>query len=109
MAAHTATQINAFFARYPAFPYDPTSPVMTEFNRLRTFSNWATGSRLEQRARRGLQDAMILQFNDFFGTDVNDIRSWHNLCQVLDIVPVPEGLTACKKVCSSKFRILQLD
>lgn len=109
MSARTATQINAFFARYSTFPYDPTTPVMTEFNRLCKFSNWVAGSRPEQKARGNLRDAMILQFNDFFGTDVNDIQSWHNLCQVLDIVPVPEGLDACKKVRSLISRIIQLD
>jgi len=99
----TATHIDEFFARYTDFPYNPATPVITEFNRLSKFFKWTAKSSEKRAARRAFRNAMVMQFNDFFGTDVNDIRSWHNLCQVLNIVPVPEGLGACKKAVKAVY------
>lgn len=55
-------------------------------------------------ARQGLKDAMVQQFNSFYGTDANDIGSWYKLCQVLKISPIPEGLEACREVQFGRFR-----
>lgn len=94
----TATHIDAFFSQYPTFHYNPSASITTEFNRLCGFFKWSSSQRTV--AREAFRHATALQFNEFFGTDVNDIQTWRNLCQILDIVPVPEELPACKKVFS---------
>jgi hypothetical protein len=41
---------------------------------------------------------MTQQFNSLYGTDVDNISSWENLCRVLEIVPIPDELEACRDV-----------
>lgn len=42
--------------------------------------------------------AMVLEFNDLYGTDENDITCWWGLCKVLGVNPLPDTLNECKKV-----------
>jgi len=44
------------------------------------------------------KDAMVLQFNNIYRTNVDDIGTWQKLCQILGIVPMPEGLKECRDV-----------
>ncbi|KDQ53373.1 hypothetical protein JAAARDRAFT_137311 [Jaapia argillacea MUCL 33604] len=44
------------------------------------------------RARRELKIALTKQFNTIYASDVNSLHSWGQLCQILEIVPVPETL-----------------
>jgi hypothetical protein len=50
------------------------------------------------RERAYLHDALVLQFNLLFGTDEEDLRLWHNICNVLQISPVPESIASCREV-----------
>lgn len=93
-----AVHINAFFAHYPTFQYNTTTPVTREFRRMCTFFHWGGNSTQRKDARESLGTAMVLQFNAFYGTDIHDINSWQNLCQVLEIDPIPDSITACRKV-----------
>ena len=49
-------------------------------------------------AREKLGDALTKQFNNVYGTDVNDIANWQLLCRVLGISPVSEDLDECRHV-----------
>ena len=49
-------------------------------------------------ARQAFNDAMAKQFNSIYGTDLNDISAWKNLCRVLRIIPIPKGLEECQEV-----------
>jgi hypothetical protein len=51
-----------------------------------------------REARRNFKSAMVQQFNDLYGTDQNDLESWKNLCCVLNIDPVPDGMKECREV-----------
>jgi hypothetical protein len=51
------------------------------------------------KAWMDFRDALVLEFNEIYGTDENDLRSWQALCRVLSIVPVPAMLNECRKVC----------
>jgi len=71
---------------------------MLEFYRLSDQYHWDRDDLEKKEAREHLAVAMAKQFNDIYGTDVNDVNSWRKLCQVLAIDPIPEGLKACRKV-----------
>ncbi|KAG5652140.1 hypothetical protein H0H81_006159 [Sphagnurus paluster] len=43
------------------------------------------------------KDTLVQAFNTIYGTDENDLASWQNLCSILHIAPMPEGLTACRE------------
>jgi hypothetical protein len=71
---------------------------MAEFYRLCNFFGWKKEDADRQEARDLHMDAMTLQFNYIYGTDVKDIACWWRLCEDLEITPHPEGLSACRKV-----------
>jgi hypothetical protein len=49
-------------------------------------------------AREAFNDAIAKQFNSIYGTDLEDISSWKNLCRALGIIPIPKGLQECRDV-----------
>lgn len=51
-----------------------------------------------QKAREGFKDTLTLQFNDIYGTDVNDLAAWQKLCTVLNLPDIPNELEACREV-----------
>jgi hypothetical protein len=97
--------MDEFFDRYPDFDYDPSEPAMTEFYRMCAYFGWNRGNSERETARDLHRDAMVLQFNHIYGTDVNDIASWWKLCEDLEIDPLPQGLDECRAVsCSQTTR-----
>ena len=71
---------------------------MEQFYSMCDFFGWEKGDTERDTARESLKDAVTMQFNSIYGTDVNDLKTWRNLCQVLGIDPIPEGLKACRDV-----------
>ena len=59
---------------------------------------WDTEDYEMREARRNFKSAIVQQFNGLYGTDVNDLNAWQELCHVLDIEPVPESLEGCREV-----------
>ncbi|KDQ18857.1 hypothetical protein BOTBODRAFT_28344 [Botryobasidium botryosum FD-172 SS1] len=92
------THFDEYFAQYKGFTYDPSESIMLEFYRLCDHYRWDKENPKRKKARERLAVAMAKQFNDIYGTDVNDVNSWRKLCQVLAIDPIPEGLKACRKI-----------
>ncbi|KAL6149587.1 hypothetical protein ACJBU6_11131 [Exserohilum turcicum] len=90
--------ISAFFTKYPNFPYDPKRDVAEEFYRMCDFFAWDKDDVEREEARRGFKDAMVIQFNSLYGTDVANIENWHKLCIALYIEPLPETIHDCKEV-----------
>jgi hypothetical protein len=88
--------IAKFFAGYPRFHYHPSSPVWKQFYRMAGLLKWDKDT--TDGARQKLQDALTLQFNSMYGTDVEDIKNWQLLCHVLGIAPVSENLDECRHV-----------
>lgn len=97
-----AVHINSFYAEYPTFDYNPAAGITSEFRRLCAFQHWTKKSFQRLDARSDLQLALVLQFNAFYGTNVEDVQSWRNLCQVLKVDPIPNDIVACRKVCGSR-------
>ncbi|KAG5651216.1 hypothetical protein H0H81_009465, partial [Sphagnurus paluster] len=77
------------------FVYDPTEPAWDEFYRLSDMLEWDRDMKSIQR--NVFKDALVQAFNAIYGTDENDMASWQNLCSVLHVTPMPEGLTACRE------------
>ena len=68
-----------------------------EFYRLCDESGWGKDHPDKKTAHKAFKDAIVKQFNVVYGTDVNDLGNWQNLCHVVRINPVPEGLEACRE------------
>ncbi|CAE6387535.1 unnamed protein product [Rhizoctonia solani] len=97
------THIEAFFAKYPGFEYDPTKPCMDEFKRLNQWARWKKKSNEFEEARKGMNEALTEQFNAIYGKDPGDIVAWRNLCSVLDLAEIPTEISACKRLIKSLY------
>jgi hypothetical protein len=93
-----ADYIATFFAEYPTFDYDSSAEMWTEFDRMCDAFRWDSDDYEMREARRKFKSAMVQQFNILYGTDVEDLNSWKNLCGILNIVPVPADLKKCREV-----------
>ncbi|GBE78594.1 hypothetical protein SCP_0114830 [Sparassis crispa] len=100
------TELDAFFAKYPTFDYDPSAPVTVELRRMCKFFQWPKKKRREPKldkheerlaAEEGFRKALVGQFNSLFGKKVDKLQNWQRLCQLLQIDPIPIGLEACRK------------
>ncbi|KDQ18856.1 hypothetical protein BOTBODRAFT_170847 [Botryobasidium botryosum FD-172 SS1] len=90
------THLDDFFAKYPTFPYNPSKPVVPEFFRMSRFLGWKRSDEEQEEAHELFKVAMVMQFNDTYGTNVKRVTSWRKLCEVLGISPIPEGRVACQ-------------
>jgi hypothetical protein len=94
----SANHLNSFFAQYPAFDYDQTSSSSEEFYRLCDFLDWDRDDPEREEAHDNFKTALVQQFNNLYGTEVDDIESWRGLSLAMDIVPLPDDLNEAKKV-----------
>lgn len=94
--------VKEFFAAYPKFIFDEEHGAINEWRRLCLEVLEVDPDNKKEfvvrEGKRQLNTALVRQFNTRFGTDKNDIASWHALCHVLDI-PAPNSLEACREVC----------
>ncbi|KAN0082971.1 hypothetical protein V8E55_008766 [Tylopilus felleus] len=94
----SSSPLEAFFANYSSeFRYNPTASASWEFYRLCDELGWDKEDSSRKEAHQNFKDALVQQFNVFYGTDVNDLKSWQNLCYVVRIDPIPEDLHACRE------------
>jgi len=64
------------------------------------------GKEKQDDARGGLRDALTMQFNSTYGTDIDDIDNWQNLCRVLGISPISKDLDECRHVRSAITNVM---
>ncbi|KAN0082972.1 hypothetical protein V8E55_008767 [Tylopilus felleus] len=90
--------LEAFFANYSSeFRYNTTASASREFYRLCDKFGWDKEDPSRKKAHQNFKVALVRQFNNFYGTDVNDFKSWQNLCSIVRIDPIPEDLHACRE------------
>ncbi|KAF8545643.1 hypothetical protein OG21DRAFT_1398628, partial [Imleria badia] len=76
--------LEAFFANYaPRFQYNARASASLEFERLCNEFDWHKEDPRRKTAYRKFKAALVEQFNFLYGTDVNDIGAWQNLCHVV--------------------------
>ncbi|KAK0477236.1 hypothetical protein EDD18DRAFT_1211256 [Armillaria luteobubalina] len=90
------TPIEAFFARYPEYPYDQSRETMSQFWEMSSQFGW--GKNVERESLGDLRDAIAQQFNDIYGADVNDLQAWQRLCGLVGDGNIPDNIAACRAV-----------
>ena len=76
---------------------------MAQFYRLAQREGWSKDEFREQK--EAIQTALVLQFNEIYGESENELQNWQQLCEAMDIEPMPKSVKQCKKVRqSSKHR-----
>ncbi|EAT76795.1 hypothetical protein SNOG_15957 [Parastagonospora nodorum SN15] len=83
--------------RYLEFDYNYENGVAEEFYRMCDFFNWERDDGEREEARRAFKDAMVVQFNALYGTDITKIENWHRLCVAVCIEPLPTTIAECKE------------
>ncbi|KAL4248524.1 hypothetical protein ABKN59_007824 [Abortiporus biennis] len=94
VALYSSTPIDDFFAQYFWFSFNPTRPVYEEFYRMCRESQWNKQEKLEIKAC--FKDVLVVQFNQFYGTDVSKLSSWQLLCRYIGLYPIPGNIDGCK-------------
>ncbi|KAG6144125.1 hypothetical protein E4U38_003096 [Claviceps purpurea] len=89
--------------QYHQFDYDPHSKVWDEFNRLANFFHWQEGSQKEKKARNLFRQALVDEFGANYGESDSKLDVLQRLCQKLEIGPMPQSITACKKAINSVY------
>ncbi|QPG95525.1 hypothetical protein C2857_001067 [Epichloe festucae Fl1] len=92
--------IGKFFARYNQFDYDPHSEAWSEYHRMCAFFNWKKDCKKERAANTLFRDAIVAQFGCLYGVDENKLATLQRLCEKLEVFPVPQSVTSCKKAIS---------
>ncbi|CAK5275959.1 unnamed protein product [Mycena citricolor] len=102
----TSDPLAEFFAEYPAFKYNPRSPISAQYQAmcgmygLRKPAKFVIESPSQRAQREKVWEryriAMGRAFAHQFGRDAYDLRNWQGLCVVLDISPVPGTIEGCK-------------
>jgi len=90
--------LEQFFREYPAFNFHSSAPVSAQFTSLCNSQGWGRHTKERKVAYRAYGDALSQTFNDVYGTEVDDLRSWQTLCEVIEIKPVPNVLKDCQDV-----------
>lgn len=91
------TPVSQFFKPYESydFYYDPAQSATREFSRLYRHMGWVVPKddkppRAASIARHMFGPALIEQFSNSFGKDVDSLESWQALCAAVYIDPVPD-------------------
>jgi hypothetical protein len=95
---YAQTPLDTFFATYPKFEYDSSASAPLEFYRMCDEFGWDRENKEREQASRDFKDALVKQFNDIYGTNVNDLTSWRTLCQIVHVSPIPDTLESCREV-----------
>ncbi|KIJ63547.1 hypothetical protein HYDPIDRAFT_168372 [Hydnomerulius pinastri MD-312] len=91
------TPLDEFFAGYPEFGYDPSKSASLEFYRMCDEFGWDRDDSVRVEVHQKFKDALVLQFNCFYGSDENNLEAWKDLCQIVNIYPVPDDLEECRE------------
>ncbi|KAI0033373.1 hypothetical protein K488DRAFT_28761, partial [Vararia minispora EC-137] len=94
------TPLDDFFASYPDFSYNPRASATDEFYRMCDEFGWDSKRNTQKRrkAHQLFKDALVHQFNQTYGTEVNSLRSWQALCEALGLDEIPDTLKDCQEV-----------
>lgn len=96
---HTSslTPIQAFFAQYPTFSYDPHKETMPQFHSMAGQLGWVV--KMRRNSLSEMRGVLVRQFDMMYGGNVNDLRDWKRLCEVVSRrEKVPNDIDACKEV-----------
>ncbi|KEP50472.1 hypothetical protein V565_079550 [Rhizoctonia solani 123E] len=103
-AQKNRTHVKAFFdSYYPRSQRRKYKPAMAQFRQLEQEHGESWSKEDLDQARIDFKNALTKDFNDFYGTDENDLASWQKLCTVLNLGNIPNELESCRKLVKAKY------
>ncbi|KAG9106694.1 hypothetical protein FRC07_008756 [Ceratobasidium sp. 392] len=98
-------KLRKFFQQFKGFQYNPAKPYMDEFNRLVKVMRWDKKEEEYKKAKKGIYEAGVKQFNKTIGTEVDDLSAWHRLFNNIQ----GETLLGTVEECQIRARTLQVN
>ena len=92
------TPLDRFFMSYKGFNYSPDASPSDEYQRLRDFYGWDRDDDEGEAAWLGYREALVQEFNDWYGTNADSLAAWHSLCKAIGFSPLPRSCEACRAV-----------
>ncbi|KAK0203985.1 hypothetical protein DFS33DRAFT_850485 [Desarmillaria ectypa] len=99
----TLTPIQAFFAQYPEFSYDPSGETMKQFWAMMRQFGWVRDDDNINEALSEIQDAIAQQFNDIYGGNAGDLGAWQRLWEMVGQGDMPTSISACRAAIEGVF------
>ncbi|KAI0033374.1 hypothetical protein K488DRAFT_47884, partial [Vararia minispora EC-137] len=98
--APSSTPLNDFFTSYSEFSYNPRRSATDEFYRMCDQFGWDSKDPPPDRedAHDEFRIALVQQFNESFGTDVDSLVSWQVLCEALGLKNIPATIRECRNI-----------
>jgi hypothetical protein len=84
-----------YWLQFAGFEPSPTAGFKKEFGRLAKHENWSNQERRRQQVK-----ALAAEIAHHYGTHMNKLDRWQQLCEDVGIDVVPKSITQCRKVCS---------
>jgi hypothetical protein len=85
--------MSPFWLEFEGFVPKPTVSFKAEFNRLAKQLSWNAETRRQRKI-----EALTAEFNYHYGTCMDALDHWQQLCKDVDIKEIPTSITQCKKV-----------
>lgn len=57
-------------------------------------------------ALAAIRDSIAVQFNDFYGHDMDSLEMWTNFLTILRVPDIPDDVFECQEVSESSFRLI---
>jgi hypothetical protein len=91
------TFISDYFSEYATeYSFDAGKETIAQFHELNTNLNWDRARYKEERDK--LQLALVHQFNQIYGKDVNRLAGWQALLRAIKAEKIPSTLAECQEV-----------
>ncbi|PPR03688.1 hypothetical protein CVT24_007409 [Panaeolus cyanescens] len=95
-----------FFERYNdgIFQYCPSNCAAEEFRRLYKYLGYPSKAAKRndmagfKQLRGEYDEALTKQFNEVYGTNLDDYSAWYTLLSRIGINPIPSTVSECKKI-----------
>ncbi|KAH7077676.1 hypothetical protein BKA63DRAFT_409724 [Paraphoma chrysanthemicola] len=88
----STSDVSGFWLQFVGFEPNPAATFKAEFTRLAAHQNWATTTKRERQV-----EALTAEVAFHYGTCMDKLSHWQQLCQDVGIEDVPCSITKCKK------------
>jgi hypothetical protein len=85
--------ICSYWEQFPGFVPEPKATFKDELARLAKHENWSNNARRKQQVK-----ALTAEIAHHYGTNMNKLDRWQQLCEDVGIDVIPTSITQCKKV-----------
>ncbi|KAF1920995.1 hypothetical protein BDU57DRAFT_534707 [Ampelomyces quisqualis] len=84
--------VNAYWLQFPGFIPNPTATFTNELERLAKHENWTNKKKRKQQVK-----ALSTEIAHHYGTHMNKLDRWQQLCEDVGIDVVPTSIRQCRK------------